>query len=67
VAWLEFHADLERTATALERIADALERAFPRPNMDQIGADEPSGEVLSVSNEDLRRWEEEEQQISGQE
>jgi hypothetical protein len=60
MAWLEFHADLERTAAALERIADALERAFPRADVDQTASGEPSGEVLSPTSEDLRRWEEEE-------
>ena len=57
--FVEFHANLERTAAALERIADALERAFPKADIDRI-AGEPSGEVLSPTSEDLRRWEEEE-------
>lgn len=58
--WIEFHADLERTAAALERIADALDRAFPKADIDRIAGGEPTGEVLSISNEDLRRWEDEE-------
>lgn len=65
--WIEFHADLERTAAALERIADALERAFPKADLNRLAMDEPSGEVLSVTNEDLRQWEEEEQASRNQE
>jgi hypothetical protein len=60
MAWLEFRADMERTAAALERIADALERAYP-PNLYlKRTIVEPTGELISTTDEELARWEEEE-------
>lgn len=55
-------ANLDRVALALERIADALERAYPVPTIRHHSFEEPTGEVLSTSPEEQLRWEEEENQ-----
>lgn len=60
MAILEIKADLSRTAAALERIADALERAYPDLRYQIKDKGEPTGELITVTDEELLRWEEEE-------
>ena len=57
MALIEFTADMRAVVKVLERIAAALERAYPER---QKIKGEPTSELLSVSDEDLAGWEEEE-------
>jgi hypothetical protein len=57
MALIEVHADFKAVVKVLERIAAALDRAYPiRERRDG----KPESELLSVSDEDLARIEDEE-------
>jgi len=55
---IQINAEFSRLVAVLGRIADALDRAYP-PRRKPL-SEEPSGELISVTNEELLEWEEEE-------